>query len=84
MLTKNDRRAKGKAIRDIRRLRVENLLRLIEHFGSAAELARKLAVTSAYITQLCGPNPIRDIGEAAARDMERKLDLKSGWLDRQR
>jgi hypothetical protein len=81
MLTKADRDGKFKAIESVRKIRIENVRRLMEAYGSTASLARALGVTGAFLTQVAGPNPCRAIGEKLARDIESALKLKHGSLD---
>jgi plasmid maintenance system antidote protein VapI len=81
MLTDKDRRKKGRVTEQLRKVRIANLQVLAEHFGSGADLARRLGVTASYVTQLCGPTPTRGITEDTAREIEEKLGLKSGWMD---
>ena len=38
--------------------------------------------SGSYYSQLAGPNPNRDISEQLAREIEEKLVLRRGWLDR--
>ena len=57
--------------------------KLIKARGGAGALARQLGHKSgSYLSQIAGPNPTRDISEPAAREIEEKLDLSTGWLDR--
>lgn len=66
---------------DIRR---DNLRKLIREWHGPTSLAKKLGHSSgSYLAQLAGPNPSRDISERTAREIESKLDLPSGWMDRE-
>lgn len=65
---------------DVRRKRLREL---IKKWGGPGSLAKKLGLRSgSYLSQIAGPNPTRDISEEVARDIEHKLDLPMGWLDR--
>lgn len=64
-------------------LRRENLRKLIKARGGAGALAKQLGHRSgSYLSQIAGPNPTRDISEPTAREIEAKLGLSMGWLDR--
>lgn len=81
MLTAKDRAARHKGIEDLRNLRIKNLRRLAEAYGSWAELARAVGCSGTFLTAVAGPNPRRNIGEKLARDLENTLNLKAGWFD---
>jgi hypothetical protein len=69
------------SILDIRRNRLRELIR---KWGGPGTLAKKLGYTSgSYLAQIAGPNPTRDISEDVARDIEGKLGLSNGWLDKE-
>lgn len=64
-------------------VRRENLRRLIAERGGANALAKALGYTNAsFISQMCGPKPMREVTEKTARSFEAKLGLASGTLDR--
>jgi hypothetical protein len=83
MLTKRDRSEKYDAIEGLRKLRHLNLTNLCNVMcdGNKAAFGRLVGQSSALIGQLIGPTPTRSIGEVLARDIERCLRLKSGYLD---
>jgi len=81
MLTKRDRAAKYEAIEELRQTRVDNLRELAKQYGSWSELARQCAHSVTFLIACAGPNPRRNIGEVLARDIERMLRLKAGYLD---
>ena len=57
---------------------------LVRHHEGATSLAKALGYGSpSYVSQLAGPHPIRQITEKVAREIERKLLLPSGWLDKE-
>lgn len=65
---------------DIRRT---NLRKLMEQWGGPTSLAAKLGHSNgSYMAQLAGPHPSRDVSEKVAREIERKLDLPSGYMDK--
>lgn len=69
---------RGMDIKDIRR---ENLLGLIREIGDGeiAELARKTGQDPSYLSQI--KNGHRNLGNAAARNLEKALEKPKGWLD---
>ena len=68
-------------IYDVRR---DNLRRLIGQWGGPTSLSKKLGhANGSYIAQLAGPRPSRDVSEKVAREIERKLGLPIGWMDRE-
>ena len=64
------------SITDIRR---ENLKLLVARYGTQAELSRATGKAPAYIGQLAAG--VRNLGEAASRDIERALGLPRDWFD---
>ena len=69
-----------KSIFDIRRA---NLRKLMEQWGGPTSLSVKLGHSNgSYLAQLAGPHPSRDVSEKVAREIERKLSLPSGWMDK--
>lgn len=60
-------------------LRLNFIKDKIKEYGSQAELARKLNRSAQQITQWLNGKPI---GEKIARDIEEKLDLPYGYLDK--
>lgn len=64
--------------------RRENLRKLIAERGGANALAKALGYTNAsFLSQMCGPTPMREVTEKTARSFEAKLGLPSGTLDRE-
>lgn len=65
-------------------LRRENLRTLSRQWGGPTSLSRKLGHTNgSYLAQLIGPRPTREVSEKVAREIEAKLGLPLGWLDRE-
>jgi SOS-response transcriptional repressor LexA len=62
-------------------IRLENLRELIRKAGGAAEAARKLDMDDSQLSQIAGKNPIRNIGTALARRIEKTFRRPEGWLD---
>ncbi len=64
-------------------LRRDNLRRLIAERGGANVLAKALGYSNAsFLSQMCGPSPMREVSEKTARKFEKKLGLPAGHLDR--
>lgn len=71
-------------------IRYDNLLLLIEKFGSIQKLADALDKSHGQISQLKNKakdsktGNARSIGDDQARDIELKLGLEVGWMDHER
>lgn len=61
--------------------RHNNLRKLVELTGGQNALARAVGTPSAYMSQVAGDVPKRDLGNAVASRIERALRLPPGWLD---
>lgn len=62
-------------------IRRENMRALIDKHG-AGKLAKKLGYKQpSFLSQMCGPNPTREITEKSARNYEEALKLPEGYLD---
>jgi hypothetical protein len=83
VLTKKDRQAIYQGLEQVRRLRIENVRRLMAQFDRQTDFAKAIAQSEAFVSQIAGENPSRNIGEALARDIERCIGLPQGWLDEQ-
>lgn len=66
---------------DVREIRLARLLELIGKFGQK-ELADRVDIDTAYISQIKNPNNPKNMGEKLARRIERALTLPTGWMDR--
>ncbi|HGJ5880763.1 MAG TPA: S24 family peptidase [Arsenophonus nasoniae] len=69
--------------KDIRRA---NLHALIQDFtvsgkNKKSQLADKIGIPAAQLSQISGNNPIRNIGDKIARRIEKSLNLPIGWMD---
>lgn len=63
-----------------------NLLRLVEQFGTTAEVARRARTPENYLTQIIGgyshpSGKPREIGNTVADRLEAGCDKPLGWLD---
>lgn len=65
----------------IREIRRDNLRVLAKKYGGASQLAKKIGMTKSWLSQLIGKNPDREMGDQAARNIEKILGLTEGWLD---
>ena len=75
--------------RELDRIRLENLQRLIAEAGSAAALARRAGVSSPYLSGVRAGTPYpsgraRRIGDRLAAKLERATDRPRGWMDEPR
>lgn len=60
-----------------------NLRTLIQQWGGPSSLAAQLGHTNgSFLAQLAGPRPSKDVSEKVAREIERRLNLPAGWMDR--
>jgi phage repressor protein C with HTH and peptisase S24 domain len=66
------------SIKDIRR---RNMRKLADKFPSRAKFAEFLEKMPAYVNQIIGKNPTKEIGHNLARHIEISFDLPSGWMD---
>ena len=62
-------------------IRLLNFRTLIKKAGGPAEAARKLDMDDSQLSQIAGRNPIRNIGTALARRIEKAFNRPEGWLD---
>jgi len=69
-----------KALSAVQLQRRQNLQILIDKYGSAGDLALKLGFkTQSRVSHLLGT---KGMGEVSARDIEKRLGLAVGWMDR--
>lgn len=70
------------------KIRLENLRKLIavaKSVGATQKaVSERLGVEPSRFSQLCGPNPIRQIHEPTAREFEKNLNRPKRWLDSNR
>jgi hypothetical protein len=81
MLTKRDRTAGYKQLQELQRLRADNIRYWRDRAGGWAQLARLSGESIAWLTQLAGDNPSRQVSERVARKLEENWGLTPGWLD---
>lgn len=62
-------------------IRLANARQLASRFASRADFARVLEMSDAYMWQILGDVPKRNIGNSIARRMEVACGKKEGWLD---
>ena len=62
-------------------IRLTNARELAARFPSRADFARLLEMSDAYMWQILGDTPKRNIGNSIARRMEEACGMKEGWLD---
>src|SRR5579871_4503194 len=62
-------------------IRLANLRALIKRAGGPADAARKLNMDDSQLSQIAGKTPIRNIGTALARRIEKAFRRPEGWLD---
>lgn len=64
--------------KDIRR---ENLRALAKSIGGITQLAKKLKKSQSQISHLIGQNPIKNVGDRLASQIENEFNKPHGWLD---
>lgn len=79
--TKKSRRPKVLST-DSRAVTRRARLRQLMNERGANKLARELGYSNAsFLSQMAGPNPIRDVTEKAARTYEQRLSLPVGYFE---
>jgi phage repressor protein C with HTH and peptisase S24 domain len=66
---------------DIKSIRRQNLVALLERFETAAGFAKAVGTSAAYVSQILSEKVQAEIGDALARKIEKALDLPHGWMD---
>jgi SOS-response transcriptional repressor LexA len=61
--------------------RRENARRLASKVGGKKEFANFLGMEPSQVSQLIGPNPVKNIGNSIAQRIEKAFDLPAGYLD---
>lgn len=68
---------------DVFTTRRKNLRDLIRQHEGATNLAKLLGYSSpSYLSQMVGPRPTRQVTEKVARQIEGRLRMPGGWLDK--
>lgn len=62
-------------------IRRNNLIKLANQFSSTADAAKFLDKTQSYLHQILEPSYKKSIGSNLAREIEKKFNKPSGWLD---
>jgi len=70
-----------RAVYSVRKNNLRALVGADSRFVNQRELAAALGKSPAYLSQLIGKKPIRNITEAPAREFEQMLGLPVGALD---
>jgi hypothetical protein len=68
---------------NIKKIRLQNLRALAKSVGGVSALARKLQRSQSQISHLISSNPIKNIGDRLATEIESVFEKPDGWLDRQ-
>lgn len=69
------------SVKTVIAIRKANLRLLLQQWEGPSTLAKKLGYAGpSYLSQIVGGH--RPITEKTARDIEAKLDLPAGWMDR--
>jgi len=66
---------------DSKTIRKNNLLLLIKHANSSAEVARRADTSPAVISQIISNKAVRNVGDTLARKIEKGFNLQHGWMD---
>ena len=62
-------------------IRLQNLLWLLDQYGSRKALGEALSLSPAMLSQILSENPKRTIGDRMARRIEEQAGLPVGWMD---
>lgn len=65
-------------VKDIRR---KNLRTIARSVGGVTQLAERLAKSQSQISHLIGTNPVKNIGDRFAAEVEKAFSKPDGWLD---
>src|SRR6185312_8382095 len=65
-------------VKEIRRRNLRVLARLV---GGVTQLAERLGKSQSQISHLIGTNPVKNIGDKLAAEIERVFEKPNGWLD---
>jgi SOS-response transcriptional repressor LexA len=65
-------------VKDIRRRNLRVLARAV---GGVTQLANRLEKSQSQVSHLIGSNPVKNIGDKFAAEVERAFDKPLGWLD---
>lgn len=65
-------------VKDIRR---KNLRAIARSVGGVTQLAERLGKSQSQISHLIGTNPVKNIGDRFAAEVEKAFEKPHGWLD---
>lgn len=65
-------------VKEIRRMNLRALARAV---GGVTQLAERLGKSQSQISHLIGTNPVKNIGDKLAAEVERVFEKSNGWLD---
>jgi len=68
-------------MKTIEEIRLENLKTLCSQFKSQRQFALHIGKSPAHVNQWFGKGNARDLGSAAARELEEKFNKPRGWMD---
>lgn len=66
---------------NVKEIRRKNLRALSRKVGGVTQLAERLSKLQSQISHLIGTNPIKNIGDKLATQVEKAFNLPHGWLD---
>lgn len=70
-------------MKNIHDIRLENARILASTFKNLADFAEKIERAPTQVSRFMGKNPTKHIGDKLARHLEEKLNMATGWLDRE-
>lgn len=59
----------------------ENARALARDVGGVSRLAEMISVSPSQMSQIIGPNPVRNMGAPTSRRIEQAFNLPEGWMD---
>lgn len=66
---------------DVYEIRLKKLRDIADEYKSITKLGEAVNRSQSQMSQIIGENPSRTIGSKVARDIEKRLGLKRGYLD---
>src|SRR5258708_7589976 len=66
---------------NVKEIRRNNLRMLARSVGGVTSLAERLSRSQSQISHLIGTNPVKNIGDKLAAEVERVFEKPIGWLD---
>lgn len=68
---------------NVKEIRRKNLRGIARSVGGVTQLAGRLSRSQSQISHLIGSNPIKNIGDKLASEVEKIFSKPNGWLDRE-